>query len=137
MGGDTNSSYQSTTETTDSKAPYKIVKQEYLVNSWISLVGTIGGTLGMSVGFSLIGTFEWVNGFVLSSILARLKRRVQKVSKQGTQQVPLTTSICYSGNVAAALWKFFSYNFDYKTKEVIKYKWFICNHILLCIEKKF
>ena len=85
--GDTNSSYQSTTETTDSKAPYKIVKQEYLVNSWISLVGTIGGTLGMFVGFSLIGTFEWVNSFVRKSIFAWLKRRVQKVSKQGTQQV--------------------------------------------------
>ena len=71
-----------------SKAPYKIVKQEYLVNSWISLlVGTIGGTLGMFVGFSLIGTFDWANGFVRSSILAQLKRRVQKVSKQGTQQV--------------------------------------------------
>ena len=44
-----------------SKAPYKIVKQEYLVNSWISLlVGTIGGTLGMFVGISFIGTLEWI-----------------------------------------------------------------------------
>ena len=39
--------------------PYKTVHTEYLVTTWITLVGTVGGTLGMFVGFSIIGTSEW------------------------------------------------------------------------------
>ena len=39
--------------------PYKTVHTEYLVTTWISLVGAVGGTLGMFVGFSIIGTSEW------------------------------------------------------------------------------
>ena len=39
--------------------PFKTVKTEYLVVSWMSLLGNVGGTLGMFVGFSVIGTSEW------------------------------------------------------------------------------
>ena len=35
--------------------PFKTVKKEYLVVTWMSLIGNIGGTLGVFVGFSLIG----------------------------------------------------------------------------------
>ena len=41
-----------------SKDPFKTVKREYLIITWISLVGTVGGTLGMFVGFSFLGLSE-------------------------------------------------------------------------------
>ena len=40
--------------------PFKTVKTEQLMISFLSLIGNIGGTLGMCVGFSLIGTSEWI-----------------------------------------------------------------------------
>ena len=39
---------------------HKTVKTEYLVNTRIAMVGTVGGTLGMFVGFSIIGLLEWL-----------------------------------------------------------------------------
>ena len=41
-----------------SKAPHKTVKTEYVINTLVSLIGTVGGTMGMFVGFSIIGMFE-------------------------------------------------------------------------------
>ena len=38
--------------------PSKIVHEEYFVMSWMSLVGNLGGTLGMFIGFSFIGVSE-------------------------------------------------------------------------------
>ena len=40
--------------------PFKFVKEEYLVITGSSLVGNIGGTLGMFVGISFISTLEWI-----------------------------------------------------------------------------
>ena len=40
--------------------PIKLVKREYWLLPGISLVGIIGGTLGMFVGFSFKGAFDWV-----------------------------------------------------------------------------
>ena len=42
------------------RTPFKVVKTEYFVMSWMALVGTVGGTMGMFVGFSVFGTFEMV-----------------------------------------------------------------------------
>ena len=39
--------------------PYKTVKREYWIMPGLSFVGNVGGTLGMFVGFSFIGTSEW------------------------------------------------------------------------------
>ena len=38
----------------------KTVKTEHLIMSWMSLVGNVGGTLGLFVGFSFITTSEWL-----------------------------------------------------------------------------
>ena len=38
-------------------SPFKIVHEEYLI-TWISLIGTVGGALGLFVSFSLTGTLE-------------------------------------------------------------------------------
>merc|ERR1711884_367137 len=40
--------------------PFKTVRTETLIMPWLSLIGNIGGTLGMCVGFSFIGTSEWI-----------------------------------------------------------------------------
>ena len=39
--------------------PFKYVHKEYLIVSGISLIGNVGGTLGLFVGFSVLGTTEW------------------------------------------------------------------------------
>ena len=52
-----------------SDEPYKTVKREYLIITWISMIGTVGGTLGMFVGFSLIGTSKWLSGCIRSIVL--------------------------------------------------------------------
>ena len=38
----------------------KTVMTEYWIVSSLSLIGTVGGTLGMFVGFSIMGTSEWL-----------------------------------------------------------------------------
>ena len=45
--------------------PYKTVKTEQLIMSVMSLVGNVGGTLGMCVGFSFLGTSEWIMTVVI------------------------------------------------------------------------
>ena len=52
-----------------SDEPYKTVKREYLIITWISMIGTVGGTLGMFEGFSLIGTSQWLSGCIRSIVL--------------------------------------------------------------------
>ena len=42
-----------------SRKPFKTVKTEYLIICWMSLVGNVGGTLGMFTGFSFIATSKW------------------------------------------------------------------------------
>ena len=39
--------------------PFKTIKEEYLIISWMSLLGNVGGTLGMFIGFLFIPTSEW------------------------------------------------------------------------------
>ena len=43
--------------------PFKTVKTEYLLTTFMSLVGNVGGTLGMFVGFSFIGMADWFTSF--------------------------------------------------------------------------
>ena len=42
-----------------SDRPFKKVHKEYLVTGFMLMVGNIGGTLGMFVGFSIMGLKEW------------------------------------------------------------------------------
>ena len=42
-----------------SRKPFKTAKTEYLIVSWMSLVGNVGRTLGMFTGFSFIATSKW------------------------------------------------------------------------------
>ena len=52
---------------------FKTVKREYYIMSGLSFVGNIGGTLGMFVGFSFIGSAEWFMGSALCRWL-KIKR---------------------------------------------------------------
>ena len=49
-----------------SEQPYKTIQTEYLTVNMMMLVGTVGGTLGMFVGFSFVGFAEWVMIFSYS-----------------------------------------------------------------------
>ena len=48
-----------------SEIPFKTVKTEYPRTSLMSLVGNVGGTLGMFVGFTFIGITEGLLKFYL------------------------------------------------------------------------
>ena len=61
---------------------FKTVRREYLLNNLISLIGTVGGTLGMFVGFSFIGTSDWLTGKHNGKIiLANIKSSYEKCRK--------------------------------------------------------
>ena len=56
----------------------KTVHTEYLVNTFMSLFGNVGGTLGIFVGFSIIGTTDWIN----ESVTSRIQDFVGKMRKK-------------------------------------------------------
>ena len=62
--------------------PSKTVKTEYWIMSSLSFVGNVGGTLGMFVGFSFIGTSEWCFD-LLGTFWSRLQKKLDyQKSKQ-------------------------------------------------------
>ena len=61
-----------------SETVQKIIRKEYLINSFISLVGTIGGTLGMFVGISIVGATQWLQDFVLPPFWEWIKKHTWK-----------------------------------------------------------
>ena len=56
-----------------SKKPYKTVHMEYLLMTGMSLVGNVGGMLGLFIGFSFLGFSEWI-----MDCIARLFEWVKK-----------------------------------------------------------
>ena len=44
---------------------FKTVHIEYLEKTFSELFGTVGGTLGLLVGFSILGSLEWMQQMVL------------------------------------------------------------------------
>ena len=48
-----------------SKKPVKTVKNQYLIVTAIALIGNVGGTLGLFVGYSFFTNFEWLVDGVL------------------------------------------------------------------------
>ena len=58
MGFDYRFALPAATRDVRSKKPFKKVKREYWLMPLSTLVGNVGGTLGMFVGFSFIGTSE-------------------------------------------------------------------------------
>ena len=62
--------------------PSKTVKTEYWIMSDLSFVGNVGGTMGMFVGFSFIGTSEWCFD-LLGTFWSRLQKKLDyQKSKQ-------------------------------------------------------
>ena len=44
---------------------FKNVRTEYLILPWPALIANVGGTLGMFIGFSFIGTSEWMIDYLI------------------------------------------------------------------------
>ena len=57
--------------------PFKTVKKQYAITTGITLVGTVGGTLGLFVGFSFIGTSSWLFGNI-KLMLSKLRLGVNE-----------------------------------------------------------
>ena len=55
------------------KEPFKYVRKEYWVMPLTTLVGNIGGTAGMFVGFSFITAYEWLK--IVASYYASLLKQ--------------------------------------------------------------
>ena len=53
--------------------PFKTVMTEYFVTTGLSLVGNVGGTLGMFIGFSFLGTAEWLLN-VAEAVIKEMKK---------------------------------------------------------------
>ena len=48
----------------------KTVYEEYLIYDAISMIGSVGGTLGMCIGFSFTGLISWIINFLQDGIMA-------------------------------------------------------------------
>ena len=61
--------------------PFKYVKMEQLNLNWMSLVGNVGGTLGMIIGFSFMVFFEWVSSDCVKMVghVARFLKTPMKI----------------------------------------------------------
>ena len=56
-----------------SERVFKTVKQEEWKFSTISFVGNVGGTIGMFIWFSFIGTYEWLLDTVYHKLMALIR----------------------------------------------------------------
>ena len=55
-------------------SPNKKLFKEYYVLDLLQLIGTIGGTLGLMIGFSFIGWISWISNY-LTKLASKLKSR--------------------------------------------------------------
>ena len=58
-----------------SEKPYKIVRKEYWIVSGMDLVGTVGGTLGLFVGFSFMDTINWFISNIFTTFWTWMRRK--------------------------------------------------------------
>ena len=45
--------------------PYKVVHKEFLIWNTLTMIANIGGTLGLTLGFSFIGSVDWLTNFLV------------------------------------------------------------------------
>ena len=57
---------------------FKTVHTEYLIFSRNSVIGTVGGTIGMFVGFSFLGASEWFIALVFPKVWETMKHVLRK-----------------------------------------------------------
>ena len=70
-----------------SEKPFKKVNKEYLEMTLISLIGSVGGTLGMFVGFSLNGMLDSSDWFWKGTfkMMASLRQKMGKIDQNTNQ----------------------------------------------------
>ena len=57
----------------------KVFKQ-YLIYDAMGMIGSVGGTLGLFLGFSMTGIISWV--------FKKYKRNIQRLTMFGTERLP-------------------------------------------------
>ena len=65
---------------TRTNEPFKTSHEEYFIWNTFTFVGTVGGTLGLFLGFSFQGTFDWLWGRLLQQFC-----NTEKSNKQHRQ----------------------------------------------------
>ena len=58
-----------------SEKPFKIVRKEYWIVSGMDLVGSVGGTLGLFVGFSFMDTINWFISKIFTTLWTWKRRK--------------------------------------------------------------
>ena len=74
------------------------INKEYLIYDTLSLIGTVGGTLGLFVGFSFYDFLVMITHFVLKKIEVMVSGK--KLSPDNVRNLPSQPSRMYE-NVAA------------------------------------
>ena len=64
--------------------PFVYVTEESYVWNPNSLIGTVGGTLGLFIGFSFHGTFDWVSDKIVW-LLSRRQNKQKKMKEKVTR----------------------------------------------------
>ena len=67
----------------------KTVKKEYLITSEMTLVGNVGGMLGLFVGFSFLGTTEFLMDFIVLKLWTWMKNKLQTLEEDSKSAPPL------------------------------------------------
>ena len=87
--------------------PFKTVKTEYYLLPGLSLVGNVGGTLGMFIGFSFIGSAEWFMGSA-AALWQWLKRKdvvhLQRSITISQKSFWTLLCLCFLGGSISFVW---------------------------------
>ena len=89
-----------------SRKPFKTVESEYYLLPLMTLIGNVGGTLGMFVGFSIIAVFDFILGFMKTYGCTVKKPRFREKKRHSFEMMTIERPLIYliySGLLAAAL----------------------------------
>ena len=88
-----------------SERPFKYTKTEYWLMPWTSLIGNVGGEIGLFIGFSLLGTFDGLLSVIDRMRLCLCKKNDSNNGKSMTRKYKglLLEVLVYTGLLAIGL----------------------------------
>ena len=95
---------------TRTNEPFKTSHEEYFIWNTFTFVGTVGGTLGLFLGFSFQGTFDWLWGRLPQQFCKN-----NKSNKQHRQHAMKKKKNHPAGLTGARKWKIAKCNMAHKS----------------------